>query len=261
VGDRAEPWFRQLRLSDGSDYLRWAGLFEFAVSPDGRVIHARAVGGSTEAFRTYLLGQVLSFALVRRGMEPLHSTTAVIDGRAVAFIGDCGYGKSTLGAACLRAGYPLVTDDLLVLAERSGEFLAQPGPPRIKLFPHVADRLLGPARGGRAMNHLTPKRVIPLAPGQAAPPAPLRAIFVLMPSRARRERPRISIRRLSQRRACIELIRSTFNPMITEAARLERQLHLAARVAERVPMFALSYPRRLSRLPAVIDAVRARLAG
>ncbi|MFB3074256.1 MAG: hypothetical protein ACE1Z6_03640, partial [Candidatus Methylomirabilales bacterium] len=111
-------WFQHLRLPDGSDYLRWSGLFEFLVSADGRRIACRELEcASPESFQTYLIGQVLSFALVKRGIEPLHSTTVVIDGKAVAFLGDSGYGKSSLGAAFLQAGYPLLTDDLLVLKE------------------------------------------------------------------------------------------------------------------------------------------------
>ena len=52
---------------------------------------------------------------------------------AVAFLGDSGFGKSSLAAYLLSAGDRLVTDDLLLLQESEG-FLAYPGPPRIKLF-------------------------------------------------------------------------------------------------------------------------------
>src|SRR3990172_4970069 len=139
-----QDWFRYERLADGSDYLRWSGLSEFLVSPDGRRIACHALEGCPpETLRVYLLGQVLSFALVRRGVEPLHATAVMIDGEAVAFVGDCGYGKSSLGAAFLQDGCALLTDDLLAVTERDGRVLAYPGPARIKLFPDVAHRLLG----------------------------------------------------------------------------------------------------------------------
>ncbi len=260
LGRHDGPWFRRARLPDGGEYLRWTGLFEFRVSADGCEITARSLNGASgEGFQTYLLGQVLSFALVKRGVEPLHSTAAVVDGGAVAFLGDCGYGKSTLGAAFLRAGSPVLTDDLLVLEERPEGFIAHSGPPRIKLFPKVADRLLGGAAGGRAMTHLTPKLVIPLEPPRACSrPVPLKAVYVLRPSARSRRRGRVSIRRLSPRRACMELIKNTFNPVVVEPERLARQLHLAARVASRVPVMTLAYPRGLARLSEVVAAVRRR---
>ena len=256
-----EPWFQHADLPGGAQYLRWAGLFEFRVSADGRAIDASALdGASTEAFRTYLLGQVLSFALLRRGIEPLHSTAVVADGGAVAFIGDCGHGKSTLGGAFLRAGATLLTDDLLVVREGPHGVLASPGPPRIKLFPDVARRLFGPRTAGTPMNPGTPKLVIPLDRRHTcASPAPLRAVYVLA-SRARRipASAGITIRRLSPRRACVELLRNTFNVVVSEPRRLERQLTMAARLAETVPVMRLGYPRDLARLPAVVDAIRSR---
>src|SRR5262245_36928693 len=44
-----EPWSLYFRCADGSDYLRWARLFEFLVSADGRTIACRFLeNGSIE---------------------------------------------------------------------------------------------------------------------------------------------------------------------------------------------------------------------
>jgi len=59
----AEDWFHRMALPDGSDYLCWAGLFEFLISPDGKRIAYRALKyASQETFQTYLVSQALSFA-------------------------------------------------------------------------------------------------------------------------------------------------------------------------------------------------------
>src|SRR5690348_9893652 len=101
-------WFHQASLKNGLTYLRWSELFEFLVSTDGRRIIGRPLSGTSgEALRTYLLGQVLSFALLKQGIEPLHSTVIVIDGVAVGLCGDCGYGKSSLAGSFLQAGHRL----------------------------------------------------------------------------------------------------------------------------------------------------------
>ncbi|HEY3065315.1 MAG TPA: hypothetical protein VGL09_05955 [Methylomirabilota bacterium] len=254
-------WFEHARLADGADYVRWRGLFEFLVAADGRAIDCRPLRRDAfEAFRTYLLGHTLSFALLRLGREPLHSTAAVVNGRAVGFVGDCGYGKSSLGAAFLRAGHALLTDDLLVLTPDPRGYLAHPGPARIKLFPHVARAVLGDAAGGTPMNDLTPKLVIPLRNGLGhAEAAPLAALYVLGSPKGPRP-PAVAIEPLSPRAAFVELVRATFNTLVRDPARLARQFELAARLAVAVPVKRLSFPRGLHRLRAVRAAVEVDLA-
>jgi hypothetical protein len=211
--------FQRCRRSDGTEYLRWSGLFECLVSADGRTIRCHHLSGSTSTvFQTFLAGQIISFALLKLGLEPLHATTVIIDSGAVAFVGDCGYGKSSLGAAFLRAGCPLLTDDLLVLKETAQGFSAYPGLPRIKLFPETAKMLLGEQIHGIPMTSLTPKLVISLDREQSYRlPAPLKAIYVLKPPTRGSRRRQILIRPLSARAAFVELLRNTFTPMVVEA--------------------------------------------
>jgi hypothetical protein len=47
----------------------------------------------------YLLGPVFALLLQLRGRTPLHASSVVIDGLAVAFLGPSGAGKSTTGQA------------------------------------------------------------------------------------------------------------------------------------------------------------------
>ena len=261
----SEDWFQYARLPDGSEYLRWSGLFEFLVSPNGRRIECRSLdGASPEAFHTYLLGQVLSYSLLKLRIESLHSTAVMHDGEVVAFLGDCGYGKSSLGAVFLSAGYSLLTDDLLIVREEGRQFVAYPGSPRIKLFPEIARALLGPQAAGVQMNDSTPKLVIPLDGNGKVHPAdtfPLKAIYVLTPPQSKARSRDVVITLLSPRSAFVQLLKYTFNTVVTEQDRLERQFDLATRIAGQVPVKLLSYPRILGRLPRVMEAVCADLAG
>ena len=177
-------------------------------------------------------------------------------GGAVGFLGDCGRGKSTLGAAFVRAGHALLTDDLLVLRAAGYGFRAAPGPPRIKLFAEPAARVLGPGLRGTPMNDRGGKLVFPLGARGARGAAPLRALYVLRPGAARRG---VAIRPLSPRRAFVELTRNTFNACVLDASRLARQFDLAARVAAAVPVKTLAYPRGLGRLAEVRAAIEADL--
>ncbi len=256
----ADDWFHHAALDDGSTYLLWTRLSEFWVSPDGKRIACRAFNGTTqETFHTYLVPQVISCALVKQGIEPLHATAAVVDGEAVAFLGNCGYGKSCLGAAFLKAGYPLLTDDLLVTSKGdllSSRLVAHPGPARIKLFPEIAQRLLGSSRAGARLNPETHKLILPLSNGEHCPRAiPLKALYVLRPPTTSRTSRRISIHTLSPRHACIELIANTFNLIITDQARLARQFRWASGLAATIPVKSLSYPRKLAQAGRLVETI------
>src|SRR5262249_39164851 len=84
-------------------------LFEFLVSSDGRRIAYNPLSDSSLlAFETYLLSMVLSYALLKLGYEVLHATAVMVDGEALALLGPSGHGKSTLAAAFLSAGCPVL---------------------------------------------------------------------------------------------------------------------------------------------------------
>ena len=254
---------RCVRLADGQTYLQWSARGEFLVSADGRLIAARPLRrSSSEAFHTYLLGQALSFALIKQGFDPLDATVVAIDGVAVAFLGESGYGKSTLAAAFVRAGHRVLTDDLLVLSEQDDAFMAQPGPPRIKLFPEIARAVLSPKACGIPIAKMTPKLVIPLEEGQTVGSAvPLKIVYVLgKPAGSGPEPDKVTIRQLSQRQACLALIRNTFNTVVTDSERLVRQFAVATNVARSVPVRLMVYPRTVNCLPAVRQAILADVA-
>ena len=138
--------------------------------------HRRA---SLESFTVYFLGQVLSFSLLARGIEPLHGSAVVVDGSAIVFLGACGAGKSTLAAAMIARGYPAITDDVVVLRPSEKGWVVEPGIPRIKLFPATARKLLG-ARDATRMNTGTTKLVMPLAANEAVRrPMPVETLYVL----------------------------------------------------------------------------------
>lgn len=253
-------WFQGAPLRDGAIYLIWPALFEFLVAADGRRIFCRQLGSSWESFQSYLLAQVLSFALLKQGIESFHATVMLMEKGAVGLIAPCGQGKSTLAAAFLKEGYPLLTDDLLVLKEEDHGFLAFSSFPRIKLFPRVARGLLGKQITGAPMNPHTRKLVIPLGPSLShCHPAPLKAIFVLRGRPARSRSKGISIKTLSRRRAFLELMANSFNTVIKEPERIRRQFDLVARLTAAIPIKSLSYPRSLARLPEVVQAVRENL--
>jgi hypothetical protein len=185
----------------------------------------------------------------------------VIEGKAVAFLGSCGAGKSTLAAHSLQAGYRLLTDDLLVLTHEDGQpLLAYPGLSRIKLMPSVATRLLGHQAGGGRMNPFTAKLVIPLQPAQcASAPTTLQAIYVLRASH-RRDHAQVVIEPLSPCAAWQALTQGIFNTVVHEPWRLAQQFRWTTQLARTIPVKSLRYPRRLKQLDDVLRAILEDLA-
>ncbi len=244
-------------LPDGSSYVRWEGMGEFVVSKNGRQITCRHFDEAPlESFQAYLLGQAISFALVKNGIEPLHATCVVIDGMAVAFLGDSGYGKSSLAACCLQAGHRLLTDDQLVLREICGGFKAYPGPPRIKLFPKMANRFLGESMRGIPMNSQTTKLIMPLHAARVCTQVtPLAAIYAIAAPRDDQKNRGVKIEVISSREAFVLLMNNAFNYVIADPGRLQRQFHLTARLADMASIKRLRYPRVASILPSVREAI------
>jgi hypothetical protein len=250
-------FFRHAALGDGSDYLWWPRLFEFLVSRDGRRILYRCLDARRrEAFLTYLLGQALSFALIKLGAEPIHATAVDVGRGAIVFLGDSGYGKSTLATSFLRAGHRILTDDLLLFCDDGPGVKAYPGPSRIKLMEDRAWELLPGIGPAGPMNRRGGKLIIPLAAAHGAgKKTRILAFYDLLPPGEAKRLHGISIQRLSSRDAFFALTRNTFNPRVATPSRLRQLFATATRIASKVPVKRLAFPRRLDVLPLVREAI------
>ena len=257
----SDTFHRYASPPDGSTYVRWETVGEFLVAADGRSIVCRSIEGcSPESFQVYMLGQALSFALVKQGFEPLHAAVVVVGDQAVAFLGQSGFGKSSLAACFLQAGYRLLTDDLLLLQHEHDRVLAYPGPPRIKLFAKTAGRFLDDTAHTVPMNGDTTKRVLRVeAHRRWTVPAELTAIYSLAAPRDACRSERVSSEVLARREGFVELVKATFNRRVVSPERLARQFDVMTRIADLVPVRRLAYPRTIDRLQEVRDLVLADL--
>jgi len=251
--DLFNGWYDHAVLPDGSVFVRWPGYCEFVISADGRTVACGFLEEATaEWFQTYLLGVVLSYALLKQGLEPLHATAVIVDGKGVAFFGNSGYGKSTLAASFLRAGHTVLTDDLLIIREVDGSLCGFPGPSRIKLFPHIARRFQPDKITYEPIDPESEKLILPLEQHEMhRRPVPMHRFFIL--DEPEDETCGLSIHTLSPREAFVAVVGATFNTRVRGADRLQRQFAAAREWSARVPVRRLVYPRRLP----MIDQVRA----
>lgn len=204
-----------------------------------------------------LLGPVLSYWLERQGVRALHASGVAVAGSAAGFLSSQGGGKSGLAAALVQAGHPLLTDDILPVAETGGAFLGRSGYPQMKMWPDEAAHFFPDwERLPRVHPQITKRRVTVGAGHWGAfhdSALPLAALY--LPER--REGGPIEISPLSRSQAVIELVRHSFSPHIVQAVGLQpSRLDFFARLVRQVPVRRLAYPSGFERLPEVAEAVR-----
>ena len=226
-------WAQSVAQPDGSAYRRWRNLCDFLVSADARRIYARALGEDEKtAMLAYLLVDALSFSMVRLGWEPLHATAVLTDRGVVAFLGNSADGKSTLAALLMRHRCKLVTDDMLVLVRDRGTWLAQPGPPRLKLYRDMANHILDSTRPAVPMNTETQKLIIPLDASECETEANrLRVIYILNQD-ADRQQKAPEIRRLPPGAAFPRVLAHTAGHYPSDTTRLRRQFDSATMLVQ-----------------------------
>ena len=111
--DGETVWYAGARVDDGY-LMRFYDCGECVISAElDRVVVHRDRAGAHEILPILLAGTVTSFVLGLRGATVLHASAVEIDGRAIAFVGQSGRGKTTMAALMCADGARLVTDDVL----------------------------------------------------------------------------------------------------------------------------------------------------
>lgn len=237
--------------------MRYADGTTFHVRADAREVWATWAAPLTlEDTAVYFVGPVLGYVLRRLGVLSLHASAVAIDGRAVAFGGDPGAGKSTTAAAFSTHGFAALTDDVLALRDRDGAVLAYPAYDHLRLWPHAARMLAGDEDRLSWLTPTWPKRAFPLAAfgaGLAADPLPLGAIFLLSPREDAATAPRVEPARGVD--ALLQLVTQTSANYLLDPAMRAAELTMLSRLMAAVPLFRLTPHADPARLPALLDVV------
>jgi hypothetical protein len=273
-------WFHDWELDDGEiclsgayykggHLLRFPELADFAISADGQHIDACAVADTpAETIRHILIDQVIPRLVSHRGNLVVHgSANAMVEGGgdlAVAFLGDTGYGKSTMAVSMQERGFPLLGDDCLALRCAAGDSLELTASYRGARL--LDDSIAELAAGGgptAPVAHYSGKARIALPLAHSTRQAwPLQAIFLLnSPVNAPREHG-VVIEPVGGADALIAMMRNSFQLDITDREHVVKQFTGFGRdILSRLPIYSLSYPRRYTCLDEVCEAVLATLAG
>lgn len=251
-----------LHVHDGAVVLAVPEIASYRIAGGTSIIVQAAPGAPERNVRLYLLGSAFGILLHQRGLLPLHANAVELGGRAVAFMGRSGVGKSTLAAWFHDNGYRAIADDVCVVGfDAGGAARVRPGLPRLRLWKEALEASgREPSRYPRSWegDEEWDKFDVPLH-GERQTEPELAAVYLL----DRGEELRID--RLTGAEATQALIENTYRGRHVAAAGDPRaHWESCVRLVRQVPVMRLSRPWQLSRLdsdmPRLVRQVGAVLA-
>ena len=121
---------------------RFYGLADFEISSEGwpgvgedtgrqHVTFYRAPTAPLDLIAILIAGSLAAYLLSAEGRLVLHASAVEVDGKALAFVGQSGQGKTTMATLLCAAGYPFVADDLLPVGRSGDEAHVRPRRDRV----------------------------------------------------------------------------------------------------------------------------------
>jgi len=212
----------------------------FCVEEGRRIAVSLLEGCDEEIVRLYLLGTCMGALLMQRRVIPLHGSAVAIDGKAYAFIGDRGAGKSTLASAFLHRGYKLVSDDVIAatLNPQHGPWVV-PAYPQQKLWEESLRKLGMETSRLRPIYRREAKFAVPVRSQFADASMPLGGVFELVKS----DCATVEIQRMAGSARLDPLISHTYrNYLLSPMGLREWHFDTVCRLAGELPIFRLYRP-------------------
>jgi len=247
----------------GAGYLlEFPRQARFGVSKNGtHITVAGALGNSAQALRHLLLDQVIPWSLSLQRELVLHAGAVRSPWGALVFVGDAGRGKSTLCASLAALGWPVLTDDGVLLKQRGARLAVVPGYPGLRLKQDSVRRILGHRVNYQGGPLLAGKRRICLGPalrGRGSQHISVARIYLLnAPRRVSRGKiGKVALVAPPPARVFVALLRQVFRLEFTSCDKALWEFK-ALQQAVRLPLFrTLDYPRDYGALAEVQNALR-----
>jgi len=205
---------------------------------------------AAETLEHLLIDQVLPRVLSEMGALVTHASCCKIADHCALFIGDSGWGKSTLVSLLQDCGHLPLSDDCVRLDNIAERVLATSTYPSLRLFTDSIEHVGIVSSALTSVAAYTGKRRISM-PDQHPPEAvAVRAIYLL--NNPQQPASTIRITPVSPAHACMALVGQGFRLDLTARHRNISFLQQAAEVARKVPAFTLSYPREYTQTNTLI---------
>ena len=224
---------------------------------DGRDLVIERRGGSDHDISVYFTGSVLAAMLQQRGVATMHASAVRTDAGAVLFLGASGAGKSSLLAALVKRGYPMMADDVSGLVLDGAVPTVLPAFPCTRLWADALNHLAWWPRAGQRVRKDLNKHLAPVDDFHPLPLA-LRACFVLTLS----ELDDIEIGMVAPSEALLRLGRYTYRKKYLPClGRAKGHFRILEAVAKRVPVLSVTRPEHSFQLGSLAEQIDGHLQG
>jgi len=250
--------------NESNYWLRFPQLVDFEINLNEQTITAYNHTCTADAtVRHLLLDQVIPRMLGQQGKLILHAGAVTLaNGKTVAFIGQSGWGKSTLVSSFQQQGAGLITDDCLMIEKGNGCVLAIPNYYGIRLFDDSIKAIFGEQKESGDVAHYSSKRRLIMSDSNESKAAPLQldAIFLLSDPEAVSESDEVNITAAGGMDAMMTLVAQTFVLDVYDKDLMAKQFrHCGKLFDNELLCFQLDYPRKHSKLDEVRKAIESAL--
>ena len=241
--------------------LCYAEGTRFLVSQSGREVDAWWDDPLTDAdVADYLLGGVIAFIARLRGLVPVHASAVVIDDQAVLFAGAAGAGKSSIASAFAVLGYPVLSDDVVVIDDTSGAIMAYPNRARLSLWPDSATSLFSTTSLPTHSPVYAKRRLDLVEHGYRFHESPVQVGAICVLAGRTASDLGLTIRTLRPQTALMNLVSNTYGNYLLDASMRSREFEVLGRLAEAVCVNELSLSADLDGLVSVCRSLADQLA-
>jgi hypothetical protein len=122
------------QAAPGRFLLRLPKIGRFLVEDGSSITIHPAEGTSQQDLRPFLLSSAMGALFHQRRLFPLHGSAVLTPKGALAIVGESSIGKSTLAAALVLRGFPILCDELCVFAQTEHGFQVWPETPHLRLW-------------------------------------------------------------------------------------------------------------------------------
>lgn len=247
------------QTQNGNFYFSWELSGSYLVEHGNQITIQPRPEVEESATRIPLCGVVMATLLSQRGLLVMHASAVEIEGRAVAFVGHKGQGKSTMSAALHGLGCPLISDDVVAIHfDEMGKPMLAPGIPMFKLWPDAVEAAFQEEPNSLAKVHPVLDKRARLAKNNfSGQPLPLQTLYVLETDES------VELSQLPPQAAMAQLFvhsyMARFGNRLLQGAAGEKHFQACASLLKATDICALKRPRDLTLLPEIARQVTERV--
>jgi hypothetical protein len=231
----------------------------FLIAPDGVISCVPVAGVAEKLVRQLLLNQVLPRYLAHTGELLLHASAVTLpNGATVAFVGESGYGKSTLASYCQQQGAQIIDDDSILLRSGTQGISITGGVPTIRLYPDSLHALNHDPAAFSPYVAYSDKQQMRLAEGMTpgAESRVLDALYLLDAPGKVQVANTVCVEAAAGQAAVMAVVSSAFQLDPSDHRTMTRTfLRVTQTLNDALPVCHLHYPREHASLPQVLQAL------